>query len=74
MFAYQLDLSSQRFGELLAQVQSKPRAFLGVLGPCTHLAKSREELRLVFATDADAGILHADLERSAAVFLAPFRP
>src|SRR5882757_6438641 len=76
--AFEFDLSAERFGELLAQVQPEPGAFLARLRPCIHhLAEGREQLRLVFGTDPQAGVLHADLhtdfERSASASLAPFR-
>src|SRR5256885_16371540 len=78
VLAFELDLSAERLGELLAQVQPEPGAFLALLRPCIHhLAEGREQLRLVFGTDPQAGVLHADLhadlERSASAFLAPLR-
>src|SRR2546423_1851695 len=75
VLAFEFDPASQGFGELLAQVQPEAGAFLAVLRPrIRHLAERREQLRLVFGADPDAGGLDADLERSLAVFLTPFRP
>src|SRR6185503_13289105 len=66
VFTLELDARADQPGELLRDVQAEPGAF--VAPARLHLLERLEQLRLVLAADADAGIEHADLGEARAVF------